>query len=248
MSKKRIYVIAFLAFCLVSYQPAPAHAGFFLFNILQGIFNGGHKSTIQSAEAAANTTEKNKLRSEDVAAVQQYLIKANYLAGVPDGKYGPQTAKALKAFQKDSGLMPNGIVDDQTMKALKNIRTAKPQTKALSTPQPSSPPSYKPVPRTNDVPSYLYTIPVIATAYTRYDEGCGNYTYRGNYLRRGLAAVDPNIIPLGTRLYVPGYGEALADDIGGAIQGNRIDLAMETLDEAFNYGRREVTVYVLPKV
>ncbi|MPN17860.1 Cell wall-binding protein YocH [bioreactor metagenome] len=86
---------------------------------------------------------------------------------------------------------------------------------------------------------------MVATAYTRYDEGCGDYTYRGTYLRRGLVAVDPDVIPLGTKLYIPGYGHAMADDIGGAIQGNRIDLAMDTLNEAYNFGIRNVTVYVL---
>ncbi len=56
--------------------------------------------------------------------------------------------------------------------------------------------------------------------------------------------MDPHIIPLGTKLYIPGYGTAIAEDIGGAIQGHRIDLFMDTLDEAFTYGRQEVTVYL----
>ncbi len=88
---------------------------------------------------------------------------------------------------------------------------------------------------------------MLATAYTRYDEGSTDYTYRGSYLRKGLCAVDPNIISFGIKLYIPGYGEAIADDIGGAIQGNRIDLAMDTVDEAFGWGAQNVTVYVLPK-
>ena len=119
-------------------------------------------------------------------------------------------------------------------------KSAKPPKEVAKPPKTVTPPV------NNGVPSYLYSLPMIATAYTRYDEGCTDYTYNGTYLRRGLVAVDPDVIPLGTRLYVPGYGEALADDIGGAIQGNRIDLAMDTLDEAFNWGVNHVTVYVLP--
>lgn len=84
-----------------------------------------------------------------------------------------------------------------------------------------------------------------ATAYTRYDAGCTDYTYRGNYLRHGLVAVDPSVIPLGTRLYIPGYGYAIADDIGGAIKGHRIDLSMDTLSEAFAFGRRPITAYII---
>jgi 3D (Asp-Asp-Asp) domain-containing protein len=58
-------------------------------------------------------------------------------------------------------------------------------------------------------------------------------------------AVDPAVIPLGTRLYVPGYGLALAADTGGAIVGNRIDLCMEDYGAAWGFGRQMVKVYVL---
>ena len=58
-------------------------------------------------------------------------------------------------------------------------------------------------------------------------------------------AVDPNVIPLGSRLYIPGYGEAIAADTGGAIVGNTIDLCMESYDEAIQFGRRSVEVYVI---
>lgn len=84
-----------------------------------------------------------------------------------------------------------------------------------------------------------------ATAYTKYDAGCTAYTYSGNDLKRGLVAVDPTVIPLGTKLYIPGYGYAIADDIGGAIKGHKIDLSMDTLDEAFTFGRRQITVYII---
>ncbi len=248
ITTKKGIILAFLAFSLVSYQPAPAHASFFLFNIIHDIFTCGQKNTGQQSEAQHNTIAKNGTHGEEVIIVQQYLIKAKYLSGTPDGVYGSRTIEAVKAFQRDSGLTATGAVDTRTMNALKNARMASTRTSDFSSPKSSpSRPAYYPSPPNTGIPSYLYTIPVIATAYTRYDEGCGEYTYRGSYLRRGLVAVDPNIIPLGTRLYVPGYGDALADDIGGAIQGNRIDLAMDTLDEAFDYGRREVTVYVLPK-
>ena len=109
---------------------------------------------------------------------------------------------------------------------------------------------------TKDTISYLHrfssepsrfsrSMQMVATAYTRYDEGCGNYTYCGNYLRKGLVAVDPNVIPLGTRLFISGYGYAIADDIGSAIKGSKIDLAFESLAAAFQFGVQRVTVYIL---
>lgn len=82
-----------------------------------------------------------------------------------------------------------------------------------------------------------------ATGYSRFDPGCGDYTATGEFLHYGIAAVDPNVIPLGTNLYVEGYGQALAADTGGAIKGNRIDLAFESHQEALNWGRRGVNVY-----
>lgn len=84
-----------------------------------------------------------------------------------------------------------------------------------------------------------------ATAYTPYD-GDGNcITASGLVARYGIVAVDPDVIPLGTRLYIPGYGMALAADTGGAIIGDIVDLCMETEDECMEFGRRDVVVYVL---
>ena len=62
---------------------------------------------------------------------------------------------------------------------------------------------------------------------------------------RGIVAVDPHVIPYYTKMYVPGYGVAMAGDTGGAIVGNRIDLFMDSYEEAINWGRRDVEVYIL---
>lgn len=89
------------------------------------------------------------------------------------------------------------------------------------------------------------TIVMIATAYTP-GHDCGKYTASGIPAKRGVVAVDPRIIPLGTRLYIEGYGEAVAADTGGKIKGNRIDLCFDTLEEAKSFGRRSVVVQILP--
>ena len=84
-----------------------------------------------------------------------------------------------------------------------------------------------------------------ATAYTEADGPGGGYTATGMRARHGVIAVDPNVIPLGTRVFVEGYGLAVAGDTGGAIQGNIIDLCMDQHYEAINFGRRTVKVYIL---
>jgi 3D (Asp-Asp-Asp) domain-containing protein len=84
---------------------------------------------------------------------------------------------------------------------------------------------------------------MVATAYTAGCSGCSGITAIGRPAGHGIVAVDPSVIPLGTRLYIPGYGFALAGDTGGAIRGNRIDLGFNSLRDALLFGRREVTVY-----
>jgi 3D (Asp-Asp-Asp) domain-containing protein len=86
---------------------------------------------------------------------------------------------------------------------------------------------------------------MVATAYTAGCGGCTGYTASGYRAGHGIVAVDPRVIPLGTKLYIPGYGFAIAGDTGGAIIGNRIDLGFDSLSDALQFGRRTVKVYTL---
>lgn len=72
----------------------------------------------------------------------------------------------------------------------------------------------------------------------------GGTTKTGDAVRMGVIAVDPNVISLGTNVYVEGYGKARALDTGGAIKGNRIDLYMNSTEAALAYGVRNIMVYV----
>jgi 3D (Asp-Asp-Asp) domain-containing protein len=88
---------------------------------------------------------------------------------------------------------------------------------------------------------------MVATAYTA-DSAQAVPTGRtatGLPARYGVVAVDPRVIRLGSHLYIEGYGAAIAADTGGAIRGNRIDLCMDSLRSAINWGRQPVKVYVL---
>ena len=106
---------------------------------------------------------------------------------------------------------------------------------------------------------YKQVLTVSATAYDLSFASCGKnpgdrgygITASGMYAQRGCVAVDPRVIPLGTRLYIEApdgswtYGNAIAADTGGAIKGNKIDLFMDTHSECINFGRRSAVVYVL---
>ncbi|BAL81901.1 hypothetical protein SELR_01930 [Selenomonas ruminantium subsp. lactilytica TAM6421] len=84
-----------------------------------------------------------------------------------------------------------------------------------------------------------------ATAYLPTDGSGTGMTAMGIPAQRGVVAVDPRVIPLGSRVYIPGYGVAIAADTGGAIRGQKVDLCMETYGECMNFGRRSIEVYVL---
>ncbi len=91
-----------------------------------------------------------------------------------------------------------------------------------------------------------------ATAYSPHPRSTAPYsdgiTATGVKAKRGIVAVDPRVIPLGTWVYVTGYGEGLAADVGGAIKGMRIDVAFNEESEAILFGRRHGTrVYILDK-
>lgn len=96
---------------------------------------------------------------------------------------------------------------------------------------------------------YKKVLEMVATAYDATYESNGQWTGHpsalGLPLERGIVAVDPDVIPLGTRLYVEGYGPAIAADTGGAIKGNRIDLFFEDPAEVEKFGMKTVKVYIL---
>ncbi len=158
-------------------------------------------------------------RGEDVRALQHKLSINGYSTNGVDGIYGAGTVNAVKSFQKNNQLKVTGVIDKHTKKAIED--------------QPGVP------------TKYLKKMNFEATAYSSADPGCGEYTRNGNKLRRGYIAVDPDIIPLGTEVYIEGYGYAVADDTGGAIKGHIIDVAMDTHQEAIQFGRQQVVLYIL---
>lgn len=104
---------------------------------------------------------------------------------------------------------------------------------------------------TGEVLTYYKKDTYKATAYTMYDEGCNNTTATMTPVKWGVVAVDPKVIPYGTRMFIITadgefvYGIGTAEDCGGAIKGKRLDLYMPTLRQAYDFGRQDVSVYFL---
>ena len=161
-----------------------------------------------------------------VQNIQNMLINKGYLSDRADGVFGQFTREAVERFQAENGLDIDGIVGEQTLEALQ--KNSEKQGKQLM---------QKIVGK--------HILNMHATAYSAEDPGNTGITARGHRLKRGVVSVDPTVIPLGTKLYIEGYGYAVADDTGGAIVGKRIDLAMDSNREALRFGRRNVVVHVL---
>lgn len=162
------------------------------------------------------------MRGDNVQMLQKLLSEKGFYVGEVDGVFGKLTLKGVKEFQSSSGLTVDGIANKETLLHLGRASTMEFNPSRASR-----------------------SMIMNASAYSAYDDGNGQYTSGGTFLRKGIIAVDPSIIPLGTRVYVAGYGYAIADDTGGSIRGNKIDLAYDSHSEAIQFGRRNVTVYLL---
>lgn len=159
-----------------------------------------------------------------------------------------QNVRLLTMLKEDRGAVKpkqEQRVAEQSTQA--NTKPQTPQTKQQTQVQPE-PKQSQPQGR---------TITVEATAYTPHPSENGG-TYGGQVLtatgfnlsknpNARVIAVDPRVIPLGTRVHVEGYGEAVALDTGGAIKGNRIDVLLPTDSQANAWGRKQVKVTILGK-
>ena len=166
-----------------------------------------------------------------VVEVQNKLVELGFLTGTVDGICGSATVTAIKNFQESIGMPADGVCGIMTYAALENVQYAGDNSEWEES--------------VAEFPQFSRTIRVEATAYSSQETGLNSRTAIGTPVRYGVIAVDPNVIPLGTRVYIPGYGEAVAEDTGGDIIGYRIDIAFETYAEALNFGRQSLEIYII---
>lgn len=188
-------------------------------------------SAANSTQVSSTVNLKKGSRGDAVVKLQNLLNSKGFYCGTADGIFGVNTYNAVVRFQKSCGLTADGIVGPRTRSALALSGT-------VSTPSRD----------TTEVSRGSWTTTIVATGYCpcnkcNYPYG-GQPSYLGYPLAKGIAAVDASVIPMGSRLYIEGYGSAIAADKGGAIVGNRIDLCFNSHQEALNWGIRTVKVTV----
>lgn len=142
----------------------------------------------------------------------------------------------------------SALQDEVKKEKTKKIAPVAKATKATAT-KVSAPSKPIVVSRNNNSSSVAKEFYVEATAYTAYCSGCSGTTATGINLRANpdlkVIAVDPRVIPLGSKVWVEGYGNAVAADTGGAIKGNKVDLFMKNKSDAYKWGRKKVRIKVL---
>jgi 3D (Asp-Asp-Asp) domain-containing protein len=167
-----------------------------------------------------------------------YLMSHNVAPGdVKQGDAGVDgiLEKKIQAFYKNGSLVKSSILSTRVIKSPTDhvtycgIRTN--NARAL----PSRSGSYSRVRELN----------MVATGYSPHEGSCTGRCKTGMKAGYGVVAVDPRVIPLHSKLYIEGYGYAIAGDTGGAIKRNRIDLGHTTKHEAAQVGKKKVHVYVL---
>lgn len=107
----------------------------------------------------------------------------------------------------------------------------------------------KKTPSRSDSDKVVKEFTVSASAFTANCNGCSGLTATGINLKSNpdmkVIAVDPDVIKLGTKVHVEGYGYAVAGDTGGSIKGNKIDVFFSTKAEAYKWGRKDVKIKIL---
>jgi resuscitation-promoting factor RpfB len=157
---------------------------------------------------------------------------------VQDGKKG----KLEKRYEV---VMENGKEVSRKLIGEKTLSDSKDKIVAIGTkvqPQPV-------VSRSKSSQSGGRELTVTSTAYTANCSGCSGITASGFNLKANpnakVIAVDPNVIPLGTKVYVEGYGYAIASDTGGAIKGNKIDVFFSSQSRAEAWGRKTIKIRII---
>ncbi|EEL83579.1 3D domain protein [Bacillus cereus AH1271] len=206
------------------------------------------------AQAAAEAQAEAKAQE---AAKAREAAKAQEAAEAQAAAKAEEAAKAREAAKAQAAAEAREAAKAQEAAEAREAAKAQEATKAREAAKAQKPATQQPVAKETETsaPSSSRELRVVATAYTAdplengYKAGDQVKSALGHNLTANpnmkLIAVDPSVIPLGSKVWVEGYGVAIAGDTGGAIKGNKIDVLMPDKGTSSNWGRKTVTVKVL---
>ncbi|WP_140379007.1 cell wall-binding protein EntC [Bacillus cereus] len=206
------------------------------------------------AEEAAKAREAAKAQAE---AKAQAAAEAQAEAKAQEAAKAREAAKAQEAAEAQAAAKAQEAAKAPEAAKAQEAAEAQEAAKAREAAKAQKPATQQPVVKETETsaPSSSRELRVVATAYTAdplengYKAGDQVKSAMGHNLTANpnmkLIAVDPSVIPLGSKVWVEGYGVAIAGDTGGAIKGNKIDVLMPDKGTSSNWGRKTVTVKVL---
>ncbi|MED0997282.1 cell wall-binding protein EntC [Bacillus mobilis] len=212
------------------------------------------------AQEAAKAREAAKAQAEakaQAAAEAQAEAKAQEAAKAREAAKAQEAAEAQAAAKAQEAAKAREAAKAQEAAEAREAAKAQEAAEAREAAKAQKPATQQPVAKENETsaPSSSRELQVVATAYTAdplengYKAGDQVKSALGHNLTANpnmkLIAVDPSVIPLGSKVWVEGYGVAIAGDTGGAIKGHKIDVLMPDKGTSSNWGRKTVTVKVL---
>ncbi|UKS58129.1 cell wall-binding protein EntB [Bacillus toyonensis] len=212
----------------------------------------------EEAKAQEIVKAKEEAKAQEIAkakeeAKAQEIAKSKEEAKAQEIEKAKEEAKAQEIAKSKEEAKAQEIVKAKEEAKAKEIARAKEEAKAREIEKAKEEAKAKEESK-NNTQSAKRELTVVATAYTA--DPSENGTYGGRVLtamghdltanpNMRIIAVDPKVIPLGSKVWVEGYGEAIAGDTGSAIKGNRIDVLMGSKSKAMNWGRQTVKVKIL---
>ncbi|MFY8291971.1 cell wall-binding protein EntC [Bacillus paranthracis] len=216
---------------------------------VQPVVKAEKTTTVQDTAKAVATTKAREVAETQAKAKAEEATKAREAAEAQAAAKAQEAAKAREAAKAQEAA--------QAVAEAQAVAKAQEAAKAREAAKAQKPATQQPVAKETETsaPSSSRELRVVATAYTAdplengYKAGDQVKSALGHNLTANpnmkLIAVDPSVIPLGSKVWVEGYGVAIAGDTGGAIKGNKIDVLMPDKGTSSNWGRKTVTVKVL---
>ncbi|MDA2737303.1 cell wall-binding protein EntC [Bacillus cereus group sp. Bc015] len=210
----------------------------------------------ETAKAQAEAKAQAAAEAQAEAKAQE-AAKAQAEAKAQAAAEAQAAAKAQEAAKAREAAKAQAAAEAREATKAREAAEAQEAAKAREAAKAQKPATQQPVAKETETsaPSSSRELRVVATAYTAdplengYKAGDQVKSALGHNLTANpnmkLIAVDPSVIPLGSKVWVEGYGVAIAGDTGGAIKGNKIDVLMPDKGTSSNWGRKTVTVKVL---
>lgn len=191
------------------------------------------QQTMDENKALLDQLDKERATEETRLAEEERLAK--------------EKAEAEKAAAEAEKVNNEKVVATQTVSTEKTAPSTTKVAVKEEKPVSNKKTEEKPEPAKTENSSSSKTIVVSATGYSTQQAGLSTHTATGIDLRVNsrVIAVDPSVIPLGSKVEIPGYGVFIAGDTGGAIKGNKIDIHFSTVQQALSWGRRTITIKIL---